>query len=209
MNSPTISIIYRLPSTLLPLYEKSLMDIASKQHNINIRFEDPFRSRFSTKYKAVGINLNHGDLTKLQVGISANLGREVRGEYKKLGIGNGGDVDKLLLRKGLGPPEFRSTLLMEGFNPKIILRSKISDADADLWLSALNKKISDPWKDMKLTGIGLFLKEDPWPVDKMADVRWQVPPPLLKYISFIEHTPRPIIKMRPNDVDEDTGIQHK
>jgi hypothetical protein len=79
-NWSTISIIRSLPSTLVPLYENSLMDIASKQHNINIRLKNSFHSRFSTKRKAIGIDFTHGDLTKLQFEISANLKGEVRKE---------------------------------------------------------------------------------------------------------------------------------
>jgi hypothetical protein len=209
-NWASISIIQRLPSTLVPLYEKSLMDTASKQHNINIRFGSPFRSRFSTNYKAVGINLNHGDLTKLQVGISANLRREVREEYKKLSIEQGGDIDKRVLGEDFCPLNFRATLLMGGFRPKIVLRSKLSDADADHWLGVLNKNISIPWQDMNLTGIGFFLKESLWKFERESDLRGeQVLPPLVKYFSFLEHTPKPIMKTRHNDANYDTEIHHK
>ena len=168
---PTISIIRGLPSTLVPLYEKSLMDIAFKQHNINIILKNSFRSRFSTRRKAVGIDFTNGDLTKLQLEISANLRGEVREEYKKLGIGKGGDVDKLLLRQRCTIRDVRSTLLIGGFRPKIILRSKLSDMDADHWLSVLNKKIGIPWQDMNLTGIGILLKEDFWPAEIKATLR--------------------------------------
>jgi hypothetical protein len=63
---------------------------------------------------------------------------------------------------------------------------------------------------MNLTGIGILLKEDLWAAEIKASLRGeQVSRPLRKYFSFLEHTPRPIMKMRLNDVDDDTGIQHK
>jgi hypothetical protein len=53
-------------------------------------------------------------------------------------------VDKLLLRERSSIRDIRNTLLIGGFRPKIILRSKLSDTDADHWLSVLNKKIVIP-----------------------------------------------------------------